>query len=144
MKIHEVLDRKGRNVVTVAPEATVAFAVRLLVHHGIGSVVVTRGERILGILTERDVLRLADRDPTVLALLPVSEVMTAELVVGAPDDDLSYVMEVMTNRRVRHLPVVDEGVLQGLISIGDVVNALRRTAEHENHFLRDYVQGVVR
>jgi CBS domain-containing protein len=70
--------------------------------------------------------------------------MTTELVVGAPDDELARVMEVMTERRVRHLPVVEEGALSGLISIGDVVNALRRSAEHEIHFLRDYVQGRVR
>lgn len=144
MKIREVLDRKGRNVVTVAPETTVAAAVRLLVRHEIGSVVVTREPEILGILTERDVLRLTDRDPTVLALLPVGEVMTTELVVASPDDDLPQVMEIMTERRVRHLPVVEDEALQGLISIGDVVNALRRRAEHENHFLRDYVQGMVR
>lgn len=144
MKVHEVLDRKGRDVVTVRPQMTVALAVRLLVQHDIGSVVVTEGEEILGILTERDILRLANRDPRALALLPVAEVMTRDLVVGNLDDDLTHVMEVMTTRRVRHLPVVRAGGLQGLISIGDVVNALRRSAEHENGFLRDYVQGMVR
>lgn len=144
MKIQEVLDRKGREVVTVDPEATVASAVRLLVSHGIGSVVVMRGQEIQGILTERDVLRLTDRDPRALGHLPVAEVMTTELILGAPDDELPFVMEIMTKRRVRHLPIVDGGALCGLISIGDVVNALRRTAEHENHFLREYVQGMVR
>jgi CBS domain-containing protein len=144
MKIREVLNRKGREVVTIVPEATVGAAVRLLVRHGIGSVVVAREEEILGILTERDVLRLVDRDPTALSHLPVAEAMTATLIVGALDDDLPQVMEVMTRRRVRHLPVMEGRVLHGLISIGDVVNALRRSAEHENHLLRDYVQGTVR
>jgi CBS domain-containing protein len=144
MKIREVLDRKGRNVVTITPDASVASAIRLLVRHGIGSVVVMEGAEVLGILTERDILRLTDDDPTALAAIPVGEVMTVELVVGTPDDDLPHVMDIMTQRKVRHLPVVENGLLFGLISIGDVVNALRRSAEHENHYLRDYVQGMVR
>jgi len=144
MKIRHILDRKGSEVRTISPASTVAEAVRLLVRHDIGSLVVTRGDEILGILTERDVLRLTDRDPRTLGVRLVEEEMTERLIVGSPEDDVAYAMEIMTRNRIRHLPVVREGRLEGLISIGDIVNALRRSVEAENRYLRDYVQGVVR
>jgi CBS domain-containing protein len=144
MRLHEILDRKGREVVTISPEAPIARAVRLLVRHGIGSLVVLREGEVVGILTERDILQLADRDPFGLPETLVGEVMTRELIVGLPDDELSHAMELMTTHRVRHLPILEGSAIQGLISIGDVVNALRRDAESENHYLREYVQGMVR
>jgi CBS domain-containing protein len=144
MKIRHILHQKGAEVLTVEPGGTVAEAVRLLVHHDIGSLVVMQGDEILGILTERDVLRLMDRDPEALATISISEVMTERLIVGTLEDDVTYAMEVMTRNRIRHLPVVQGEALEGLISIGDIVNALRTSVEAENRYLRDYVQGVVR
>jgi CBS domain-containing protein len=147
MKIREILVRKGHEVVTIDPERTLAQAIRLLVTRGIGSLVVTGGEGkedIAGILTERDILRTVDREPDALLRRRVGEVMTQELIVAEPDDDVAYLMEVMTRNRIRHLPVVEGGRLRGMVSIGDVVNALRQDVEAENRYLRDYVQGVVR
>jgi CBS domain-containing protein len=144
MKIQEILEHKGRDVVTIGPDPPVAAAIRLLVRHGIGSVVVMRDGELLGILTERDVLRLADRDASDLATLPIHSAMTREVIVGSPDDEVPQVMDVMTANRVRHLPIVKDGTLHGLISIGDVVSALRWSVESENQHLRDYVQGMVR
>lgn len=144
MKVDGILERKGRDVSTITPERTVAEALRLLVEHGIGSLMVLEGDETAGIITERDVLRLTDRDPELLATTRVEEVMTSDLIVAAPEDDLHRVMDVMTRNRVRHLPVVRDGSLQGIISIGDVVNALRRDAETENRHLKDYVRGLVR
>jgi len=144
MKIHTMLARKGRDVHTVGPRQTVAQAIRLLVNHGIGSLVVVESGEIRGIITERDVLRLTDREPEALGTIRVEEVMTRELIVAVPDDDVQHVMELMTKNRVRHLPVVEDGSLHGIISIGDVVNALRKDVEAENQHLREYVQGVVR
>lgn len=144
MRIREMLDRKGTEVVTIDPGQTVIAAVNLLVRHGIGSVMVVEGGEIRGILTERDVLRITDRDPADLLTLTVAEAMTTDLVVAVPDDDVHYAMEIMTRNRVRHLPVVENGALRGIISIGDVVNSVRRDAEAENRYLRDYVQGVIR
>jgi len=143
MKVSRILGRKGHEVVTIDPDSSVADAVHLLVERDIGSVVVTE-ETILGILTERDILRLADRDASRLDAISVKEAMTSDLLVAGPDDTVEHLMEVMTRNRVRHLPVVVEGRLQGLVSIGDVVNALRRDAEEENRHLRSYVQGTVR
>lgn len=143
MKIHEILQRKGRDVVTVRPGQSVLEAMRTLVEHNIGSVVVTEADEIVGILTERDVLRLGSRDPSLLASTGVGAAMTADLVIGVGDDDIHYVMNVMTESRIRHLPIVEEGTLVGIVSIGDLVNACRREAEVENRYMRDYIQGRV-
>lgn len=144
MKIQDILARKGRDVHTVGPKQTVTQAVRLLVTHGIGSLMVVESGEIRGIITERDILRLVDRDPSALTTMKVEEAMTRELVVAVPGDDVQHVMNVMTNHRVRHLPVVEGGSLYGIISIGDVVNEMRRDAESENQHLKQYVQGMVR
>lgn len=144
MKIRNVLDRKGREVITVAPEITVLEAMAVLVEHNIGSVVVTRGSQILGILTERDVLRLGAVDPGSLATLTVGDTMTVDLVVGVSDDAIEYVAGILTANRIRHLPIVDGEDLVGVVSIGDIVNAMKQEVEVENRYLRDYIQGVVR
>jgi CBS domain-containing protein len=142
MKIRDILRLKGSEVVTIRPDRTVLDAMRLLVARNIGSVVVVEGDDIRGILTERDVLRLGAADPDRLGATRVEDVMTTELVIGVPDDDLDYVMQVMTRNRIRHLPIVQGNRLCGMLSIGDVVNAVRTSVESENRYLRDYIQGV--
>ncbi len=141
MKIRSLLEEKGFEVVTVPPSLPLRDALSLLAAHNIGSVVVEEDSVVRGILTERDVLRLAARDPGALSRLKVEEVMTQELVVGLPDDTVDYVMEIMTRNRIRHLPVVEDGWMLGIVSIGDVVNALRKRVEAENRYMRDYIQG---
>ena len=144
MKIKDVLDRKGHEVVTVTPDRTVLEAMAVLVQRNIGSVVVTQGSEILGILTERDVLRLGTADPGSLTSLTVGDSMTTDLVVGVSEDAVEYVAAIMTANRIRHVPIIDGGRLVGVVSIGDVVNALKRETEVENRYLRDYIQGMVR
>lgn len=144
MKVREILARKGHDVVTVSPAVPVLDAMRVLVTHNIGSVVVVEDGEIQGILTERDILRLGAEDPARLQEYRVHQVMTTRLLVGVPDDDIDRVMGTMTQNRIRHLPIVDGKELRGILSIGDVVNALRRETEVENRYLRSYIQGSVR
>ena len=144
MRIREVLDRKGGSVVTIEPDRTVHDAMRILVENNIGSVIVTRDGSTVGILTERDVLRLGAANPDSLATTLVGEAMTRELVVGVADDLVEYAASVMTSNRIRHLPIMDGERLTGVLSIGDVVNALKQEKEVENRYLRDYIQGAVR
>lgn len=144
MRIREVLDRKGGSVVTIEPDRTVHDAMRILVENNIGSVIVTRDGSTVGILTERDVLRLGAANPESLASTLVGEAMTRELVVGVADDLVEYAASVMTSNRIRHLPIMDGERLTGVLSIGDVVNALKQEKEVENRYLRDYIQGAVR
>ena len=141
MKIRELLEKKGYEVVTVPPSLPLVDAMRLLVEHNIGSVVVAEEREVKGILTERDVLRTTARDSSGLDSMKAEDIMTRDVVVALPDDTVDYVMEIMTQNRIRHLPIVDDGWMQGILSIGDVVNALRAKVEVENRYMRDYIQG---
>ena len=142
MKIRDILDEKGYEVVTVPPSFPIQDAMRLLVEHNIGSVVVAREKVVEGILTERDILRLAAESSATMATMKVEDVMTKDVVVALLDDSMDYVMGIMTKNHIRHLPIVDQGWMQGILSIGDVVNALRKRVEVENNYMRDYIQGV--
>ena len=144
MTIREILQSKGHEVVTTTADRTVVQAMQLLVDHGIGAVVVVEGADILGILSERDILRLGAKGPELLATTLVGDAMTADPIVGVPGDRVEYVMEIMTRNRIRHLPIVEDDRLGGIVSIGDVVNALRKDVEAENRHLTQYVQGMVR
>lgn len=142
MKIDEILRKKGREVVTVEETETVLEAVRVLVARNIGSLVVTEGPRPKGILTERDILRLTSRAPEALGSIRVGEAMTRDMITATPDDRLREMMDTMTENRIRHLPVVEDGRLVGIISIGDLVNACRVEVEAENSHLREYIHGA--
>lgn len=123
MKIQTILATKGANIVTVRANQTLKEAVVLLAKHKIGAVVVVdEAGKLAGILSERDVIREAARRDDVLSQ-PVGEIMTQAVITGTPQDDLRSVMQTMTERRFRHLPIMDGGQLIGIISIGDVVKA---------------------
>jgi CBS domain-containing protein len=125
MNIASILATKGDKVVTIRGEQSIREALGVLAQHNIGAlVVVDDGRRPIGILSERDVVRAAVRNEAVFGLL-VSQLMTRELVLGAPGDDLGSVGSTMVTRRIRHLPVMDGGKLVGIVTIGDVVKAQR-------------------
>ena len=143
--IREILERKGTQVVTIGPTATVLQAALLMNEHKIGAVVVTEASRVVGMFSERDVLRRIvgeQRDP---ARTVVAEVMTAEVVCCTPLTTVDEARGAMKNRRIRHLPVAeDDGSLLGLISIGDL-NAFHQAAQEQTLFLlNEYLQGSVR
>jgi CBS domain-containing protein len=144
MRIRDILRTKGTEVITIAPDQPVLAAVQILAEHRIGALVVRQGDDIAGIISERDVLNLVARDPSAVGETPVRDVMTSNVIVGVPDDELDYVMGIMTKNRIRHLPIVDDHTLAGMISIGDVVNAVRSNVESENRHLKDYIQGAPR
>lgn len=125
MNLAHVLARKGVKVVTVHPEQSIREAVTLLAQHNIGALVaVDETQRPVGILSERDVVREAARNEAVFARR-VAELMTRDVIVGVPEDDLVVVANTMTERHIRHLPVVDKGKLVGIVSIGDIVKTQR-------------------
>ncbi len=142
MKVETVLAAKGDKVVTARPDATVATIIRMLKLEGIGALVVSEdGEKILGIISERDVVRaLVDHGGEVLKLR-VAELMTHSVKTCTPDANIKDVMAEMTRSRVRHLPVVRDGKLSGIISIGDVVKNRLEELETETSVLRDYIVG---
>lgn len=122
MRIVEVIRHKGDAVVTIAPDDTVQTLIALLAEHRIGALVVsTDGRAVEGIVSERDVVRcLHERQGDVLGLA-VRELMTTDVTTCGPDDGVEHLMRLMTDQRVRHIPVVVDGALQGIVSIGDVV-----------------------
>lgn len=147
MNLQEILNSKGAVVHRVGPDDTLAEVVRRLFQHGIGSLVVCDSQdcepRMLGIITERDLLRAIALNERPLDELKVRDYMTKNLVVGRPVDEVAEVMGLMTDRRIRHLPVVDNEVLVGIISIGDVVKIQHDQMVAENHYLKSYLNGGI-
>lgn len=140
MHVRTILSAKGPAVVTVAPDETVAGLTRILTQHRIGAAVVTGAEGdLLGIVSERDIVRaLSERGAAALDET-VERIMTPDPITCRPGDAIADLMATMTQRRVRHLPVVEEGALVGLVSIGDVVKHRLDEAALEVDSLRRYV-----
>ena len=142
MRVSDVLTAKGGTVHGIAPDTTARAAIAAMVGHGVGSLLVTQGDRVVGIFTERDYLRrvlLEDRDGRVTK---VRDVMTANIIVVEPTRPLEDCMAIMTQRRIRHLPVVENGRLVGVISIGDLVKHLSLEREVEIRYLTEYITGT--
>jgi CBS domain-containing protein len=142
MRISDVLRVKGTQVVTVTPDTTVRRLLAVLAEYGIGAVVVSRdGRSIDGIASERDIVRaLASRGAAVMSE-PVTAIYTAEVRTVTPETPLEEVMRLMTEYRVRHAPVVVDGALRGIVSIGDVVKNRIDELEIERSALTDYITG---
>jgi CBS domain-containing protein len=142
MRIFDLLRGKGFTVVTVRPETPIVEAIRLLREHNLGSVVVsTDGKRVDGILTERDVVRRLADDADFLDS-PASAIMTSEVLTCRANDSIQSLMTTMTERRIRHLPVLnDDNALIGIVSIGDVVKAHINQLQFERDQLEGYVSG---
>ena len=131
MKITDILRSKGSKVISTQPHCMIKEAIRLLEVHNIGALVVLdKFEIIVGIITERDIIRYAASDDPDFTI-PVSQIMTRNVVVGVPQDDINSVAFTMTEKRFRHLPVVEDGELVGILSLGDVVKAQRDRYEGE-------------
>jgi len=145
MSLREILQNKGSRVLSISPDATLADVVQKLVKHNCGSLVVCRDDdctRMLGIITERDILHACAENKIPLENYRVSEVMTVDLATCAPGDSVQDAMGLMTQRRIRHLPVVnDDGRLVGIVSIGDLVKQQHDQLTMENHYLKSYIQS---
>lgn len=152
MLIRDILQKKGANVVLIESGQTIHDAIGRLNEHGIGALIVTGEDaEVVGIITERDILMKCGQHCVRLEGAPVldeascptlvEDAMTHNLVIGVPDDNLEYVMGIMTKNHIRHLPIMEDQTLVGIISIGDVVNAHLKEKEVENRMLRDYIHG---
>jgi CBS domain-containing protein len=140
MTVKAILSRKGSDVLTIEPTANVSAAVKLLTERRIGALIVTGPDnRVAGILSERDVVRvLGERGPAALDE-NVGTVMTRKVMTCTEADTIAVIMERMTAGKFRHMPVVDQGRLVGVISIGDVVKWRLEEIEHESDALREYI-----
>jgi CBS domain-containing protein len=141
MTVNAILSAKGAYVLTIEPTASIGAAAKLLAVKRIGALVVTGPEqRVVGIVSERDIVHvLASRGAAALDL-PLTEIMTRKVATCVPTDTIGSIMEQMTAGKFRHVPVVDQGRLVGIVSIGDVVKHRLEEMEREQNALRDYIQ----
>ena len=140
MKISSILSNKGDFVATVSPETTVTELLSVLAQNQIGAAVVTGTEdEVIGIVSERDIARAAHSHGAAALDEPVSRIMTALVVTCEPDATSAELMAVMTENRVRHIPVLVEGKLVGIVSIGDVVKSRLAELETEHHAMQTYI-----
>jgi CBS domain-containing protein len=140
--IATILGGKGRDVVSVAATSTVAEAVRLLAARRIGAVPVIDGDAVLGIFSERDVIHSLEREGAGALDRRVSEVMTSPAITVRPDESILGALALMTQRRIRHLPVIEGGKCVGLVSIGDLVKHRIDHIESEAEAMRSYIQSA--
>ncbi len=140
MYVAEILNTKGSEVIATSPTETVAVTARLLNYERIGAVLVRDAkDNVIGVISERDIIRGIAVNGARALDMEVHDLMTREVVSCKPTDTISEVMRVMTTRRFRHLPVMEDGALKGMISIGDVVKYRLEETEMEARVLRDYV-----
>jgi CBS domain-containing protein len=141
MNVREILSVKGNDVVTIEPNTNLAAAAKLLAERKIGALVVTGpAGRVVGILSERDIVHVLAMRGIAALETPIAEVMTRKVTTCNPADTIGSIMEHMTAGKFRHVPVVEQGQLTGIISIGDVVKHRLKEMEHEQEALRDYIQ----
>jgi CBS domain-containing protein len=136
-----LLDSKGRDVVSIAPDASVLDAIRLMSDRGIGALVVMDGNKLAGILTERDYARKVILKGRASDATEVREIMTTDVITTTSSESVEKCMNIVTDKRIRHLPVVDEGEIVGMISIGDLVKAIISDQQQAIEQLEHYISG---
>lgn len=143
MKLRDILESKSDQVLTIGQDKTVHDAIKILFKNKIGALlVIDANGKLSGIISERDVLwECVDRD-NLLRKTPVKNVMTEDLIIGLPDDEVTYSMGVMTKNRIRHLPIMEGDQIAGIISIGDLVKAQLTEKEYDNRYLKQYMFGT--
>ena len=139
--VKQLLDEKGRDVVSVAPDASVIDAIRLMAERGVGALLVMDGPRLAGVMSERDYARKVILHGRSSTDTRVSEIMSSDVQTVTPDDTVNACMLLMTQRRIRHLPVMEGGEVAGVLSIGDLVKAVIADQQEEISQLQQYIAG---
>jgi CBS domain-containing protein len=140
-QLSEILDEKGHEVLRIEADASVSEAVKRMVEANVGSLLVTEGDEITGIVTERDYLRRVALEGRTDKETAVREIVSSPLIVVTPQTTVDECMALMTDRRIRHVPVVDGGKVVGIVSIGDVVKFKSKRQSFEIQFLHDYISA---
>jgi CBS domain-containing protein len=141
MKAKDIIAKKGSAVYTGSPSFTVKDALDSLLKYKVGALVIVDDTQCpVGIISEKDILRLA-REHDDWRDLTVGDYMTKNLIIGLTDDSVEYIMSLMTINRIRHIPIMDQGILAGMISIGDIVKAQLKNIKAENRYLTDYIMS---
>jgi CBS domain-containing protein len=142
MFVKEILRLKGGKVWSIQSDQTVQEVLETLVTQKIGALLVLDAKKkMVGIISERDIMRECFHNPTGYAKAKVNKVMTKKVIIGTLENKVDYIMGIMTKNRVRHVPILTNGKLEGLVSIGDVVKAQLKDSEYENQYLKEYMYG---
>lgn len=141
-KIREILEIKGKQIHSVSPDTTVYDALKLMAEKNIGAVLVLEGNKLRGIMSERDYARKVVLNGKFSKEVAVQEIMSSEILCIDPEQNISVTQAIMTKKRIRHLPVLDNGELIGLVSIGDIVNATLEDKTFMIEQLITYIKGV--
>ncbi|MEE8148929.1 MAG: CBS domain-containing protein [candidate division Zixibacteria bacterium] len=142
MLVKDFLKNRNRDVFTATASMIIPDAMELLVSNRIGCLpVINENGKTIGIISDRDIFRAVYKDNNGFKNLKVGDLMTTHLIIGVPDDDLGYIGGVMTKNHIRHIPIVDNDRLVGLVSVGDVVKSHIDTIEVENRYLKTYISG---
>ncbi|MDJ0814112.1 MAG: CBS domain-containing protein [Woeseiaceae bacterium] len=139
--VNHLLDAKGRHIVSIAPDASVFEAIKLMADEVVGSLIVMEGDELLGIVTERDYARKVILKGRSSESTRVAEIMTAEVLTTSSSETVNECMALMSDKRIRHLPVVEDGRVIGMISIGDLVQAIISDQQEEIEQLGQYISG---
>ncbi len=139
--VKHLLDSKGREIISIVEDASVFDAIKLMADRAVGSLLVMDGDALKGIVTERDYARKVIIKGRSSESTPVADIMTTDLVTASVDQTVNDCMTLMTNRRIRHLPVLEDGVVTGMISIGDLVQAIISDQQEEIEQLEQYITG---
>ncbi|MBE0438846.1 MAG: CBS domain-containing protein [Gammaproteobacteria bacterium] len=141
MKVRAITKNKGKPVIGLSPNDSLDKVVSLMMDHRIGSLVITDAGKIVGILSERDLLGVLHQKHAMWSPVTVADAMTPDPIVCHPDNTLEEVMTIMVENNIRHLPVVYDGKLEGMLSITDIVEELLKKAKFENKLLKNYIQN---
>ncbi len=142
MKVKDILTEKGTNVVTIRENNTVLEAMNQFAISKVGSLLILDDDhQIIGIIASRDVLMAVLNDRKNLDTILVRDIMTKDIIVASLDDDVDYVQAIMTENRIRHVPIIENKKLAGIISIGDLVKAQLKKTSVENRYLKDFIEG---
>jgi CBS domain-containing protein len=141
MKVSDILSTKGRNVWSIEPGASVYDAMKLMAAKGVGALIVREGERVVGVISERDYARKVILEGRSSPTTEVREIMTAHVLYAGLEQSIEECMAIMTDKRVRHLPVLEQGRLIGVISIGDLVKSIISEQQFRIEQLEQYIKG---
>lgn len=139
--VNHLLDKKGRHVISVAPDASVLDAIKIMADKAIGALVVMEGDKLLGIMSERDYARKVIIKGRASESTRVAEIMTSDVLTTSSSQTVNECMNLMTEKKIRHLPVVEDDVVIGMISIGDLVEAIISDQKEEIQQLEQYISG---
>ena len=143
MLVKDILQSKPKTIFTAEPSTPIQQAMELLVHNRISCLPILNAKKeLVGIVSDKDIFKLLYESPQTAATSTVSAVMSKDVLVGLPTDDIGYIAAIMTNNRIRHVPIMEGKQLIGLLSVGDIVKTQMAHIETENRYLRQYIDGT--